>query len=436
MGLRLVITYGRDAPLDATRAAEGALSGIRAAALALSQALAHRGHDVHFFSPGGRSWRYDGVAFHDRGEFATLAANFDADVLIAIPEVLPILMPLRARARVVWTGNAFATGDSVLAARWDWAPEIGRAGRTARLYSVALLDHSIDAYVVKSRWQADYASRSLNIAPDKFRVAFNGVPLEHYRGPAPRRHRHRLVYASQARRGLDVLLQLFPAIRAADPSAELHVFGYEYPAPDQPPDLPGARQPGVRWRGALPKARLAQELRASAIMAYPCRLKETFCTAVAEAQAAGLPVVASNRAALAERVSHEIDGFLVAGDVADPSYRAAFVDAVVLLLRDDELWVRMGRSAQEKAFRDYDWDRIALTWEQRLDRLTAGRLVAPPRLDPEVDFLDPSLLAVRDRGRSATVPASLAEVWLRSAWAAYGYKPSTAPGLRTPAVPR
>ncbi len=431
MGLRLVVTYGRDAPLDPARALEGPLSGIRAAAVALCAALARRGHDVHFFSPGARPGRYDGVAFHDRGEFATLAARFEADVLIAIPEILPMLMPLRTRARVVWTGNAFAAGDSLLAARWDWAPEIGRAGRTARLYSIGLLDSSIDAYIVKSCWQADYVSRSLSIAPEKFLVAFNGVPLEHYRGPAPRRHRHRLVYASQARRGLDVLLHLFPTIRAAVPSAELHVFGYEYDAPHRPPDLPGARQPGVHWRGALPKARLAQELRSAAIMAYPCRFKETFCTAVAEAQAAGLPVVTSNRAALSERVSSDIDGFLVAMDSEEPSYRTAFVDAVVRLLRDDELWIRMGRSAQEKAFRVYDWERIALIWEQYLYQLTAGRRSAPPQLHPELDFLDPSLLVVSDRGRSAAVPAPLAEVWLRSAWAAYGYEGSTTPGLRT-----
>jgi glycosyltransferase involved in cell wall biosynthesis len=431
VGLRLVITYGREAPLDPTRALEGPLSGIRAAALALSVAFARRGHDVHFFSPSARPGRHDGVAFHDRAEFATMADRFDADVLIAIPEILPLLMPLRARARVVWTGNAFATGDSVLAARWDWAPEIGRAGRTARLYSMGLLDSSIDAYVVKSRWQADYVSRSLSIAPEKFLVAFNGVPLEYYGGPSPPRHRHRLVYASQARRGLDVLLQLFPKIRAAVPSAELHVFGYEYDAPARPPDLPGASQAGVHWRGALPKARLAQELRAAAIMAYPCRFKETFCTAVAEAQAAGLPVVTSNRAGLSERVSSEIDGFLLAGDAEDPSYRTAFVDAVVRLLRDDELWIQMGRSAQEKAFRVYDWERIALTWEQYLYQLTAGRLSAPPQLHPKLDFLDPSLLVVRDRGRSAAVPAPLAEVWLRSAWAAYGYEGSAAPGLPT-----
>jgi len=426
-----VITYGRDAPLDPARALAGPLSGIRAAALALCGALARRGHDVHFFSPGARPGRHNGVAFHDRGEFATLADRFEADVLIAIPEILPILMPLRARARVVWTGNAFATGDSVLAARWDWAPEIGRAGRTARLYSTSLLDSSIDAYVVKSRWQADYLSRSLGIAPEKFLLAFNGVPLEHYGGPAPRRHRHRLVYASQARRGLDVLLKLFPTIRAAVPSAELHVFGYEYHAPDRPPDLPGARQPGVLWRGALPKARLAQELRAAAVMAYPCRFKETFCTAVAEAQAAGLPVVTSSRAALPERVSNKIDGFLVAGDAGDASYCAAFVDAVVRLLRDDELWVRMGRTAHERAVRMYDWERIAVTWEKCLERLIAGRLAAPPELRPDLDFLDPSLLVVKDRGRSASVPAPLAEGWLRSAWAAYGYETSTAPGLRT-----
>lgn len=59
--------------------------------------------------------------------------------------------------------------------------------------------------------------------------------------------------------------------------------------------------------------------------------------------------------------------------LATPIYRTAFVDAVVGLLHDDELWIRIGRSVGEKAFRDYDWERIAVTWEQYLCQLTAGR---------------------------------------------------------------
>src|SRR5215468_3090248 len=101
-------------------------------------------------------------------------------------------------------------------------------------------------------------------------------------------------------------------------------------------------------------------------MAYPCTLNETFCTAVAEAQAAGLPVVTSDRAALAERVIHKVDGFLVAGRPADPDYQSAFVDAVLQLLYNDDLWTSMSREAAHKAHQAYDWEAIAAGWEDDL----------------------------------------------------------------------
>ncbi len=430
MPLRIAVNYGRDAALEPEALNEGRpMGGICTAALALSAALARRGHDVHLFAvcphPGVRAR----IVFHDRSEFARFGRGQRVDALVAIPEVLPLLMPLRARARFVWSGNAFQTSDCALSARWSWAPEIGPSGETARLNTLARLHPYADRLMVKSRWQAEYMWSTPGIPGSKFVVAYNGVPLEHYRGPAPVRHRYRLVYTSQVRRGLGQLLDLFPRIRAVVPEVELHVFGYEYTDAQPLPDLRGAMQPGVHWRGSLGKRALAYELRSAAVMAYPCTVKETFCTAVAEAQAAGLPVVTSDRAALAERVTHGVDGFLISGHPQERGYQATFVEAVVGLLRDDGLWTRLGSNAAGKAHRLYDWDSIAASWEDELWQATAGREPLSPRLDPTLDLLAPELLTVADRGVSVHVPPSLAERWLRRAWAAYGYRAASTPGL-------
>ncbi len=383
MPLHIAVNNGRDVALEPEALHEDRpMWGIRTATLALSAALARRGHDVHLFAvcphPGVR----DGIAFHDRAEFARFGREQRVDALVVIPEVLPLLMPLRARARFVWSGNAFQAGDCALSARWSWAPEIGRSGEMARLYTLAQFHPYADRLVVKSQWQAEYMQTTLGVPGSKFVVAYNGVPLEHYRGPAPVRHRHRLVYTSQVRRGLSQLLDLFPRIRAVVPEAELHIFGYEHTDAQALPDLRGATQPSVRWPGSLGKRALAHELRSAGLMAYPCTLKETFCTAVAEAQAAGLPVVTSDRAALAERVTHGVDGFLT----------------------------------------------IAASWEAELQRAIAGREPLPPRLDPTLDLLAPGVLTVADRGVSAHVPPALAERWLRGAWTAYGYRAASTPG--------
>ena len=434
MPLRVLVSYGRPSVLDPRP--DRPMSGIKTALLGLSSALARRGHEVHVFARCPAPRRHGGAEFHDRGGFARFTAGRAADVLIVIPEVLSLLMPVRVRARVVWTGNAFAGGDCALTAPWDWAPELGAAGRTARLYSMALLHPYADRVVAKSRWQAGHLARACGIPTGKFDVALQGVPLEFYDGPATLRHRHRLVYTSEARRGLGPLLRMFPEIRAAAPGAELHVFGYEYGGAG-PADLPGADQPGVVWRGALAKSALAAELREAAVFAYPCTFKETFCTAAAEAQAAGLPVVTSDRAALAERVEDGVDGVLVRAKPGEtPGYEAAFVAAVVRLLRDDRLWEAQSAAAAAKARRFYDWDAIAIGWEERLTRLIAGRAAAAPEVDPGLDLLDPDLLRVAERQAEAVVPPGRAAAWLREAWASYGYDPDGVPGLRGAGAPR
>jgi glycosyltransferase involved in cell wall biosynthesis len=78
---------------------------------------------------------------------------------------------------------------------------------------------------------------------------------------------------------------------------------------------------------------------------------EAFCTALAEAQSMGLPVVVQPVGMVAERV---IDG--VTGAVA--ADEAAFAAAAVAVLRDDELWRRFHTEALARQ-RGLSWDEVA-----------------------------------------------------------------------------
>lgn len=427
MSLRIVVNYGRDSLMQPDQ--DRPMAGVQTAALALCSALSRRGHDVHLFARCANPGRHGGVTFHDRSEFAGYAAANDADVLVAIPELLSLLMPLRARARVIWTGNAYLRGDCMLSEPSTWAQHNGGAGKSTRLYSVSLLNECFDHLIVGSQWHAQQVRASLDGLDGKVSVAYLGVPLEYYRPSAPGRHPFRVVYTSQARRGLRHLLHLFPLVRAAVPEAELHLFTNKDVATRQFPDLKGASQPGVYWRRRVSKSELARELRSAALMAYPSRFSETFCLAVAEAQAAGLPVVTSARAALTERISHGVDGYLIHGKPDDEDYQTAFVEAVIRLLRDERLRTEMGNQAGAKARRLYDWHSIASSWEALLERLVAGKESAPPPADPTLDLLDTSLLTdLRSRSRPG-VPPELAKRWLQKAWASYGYDPIDLPGV-------
>ena len=365
------------------------------------------------------------VRFHRREELAGFAELAQPDAVVVVPDGLPLLFPIRTRARVLWTGNAFSSGDVALSAYWPWAPQLGEVGNTARLYPLSMFGSLIDLVVAKSCWQRRHLSQAMRLPEDRFRVVFNGVDLDRFLSRDWPRDRHRIVYTSQARRGLDVLIALFPAIKAAVPQAELHVFSHDNEASAWLSEQ--AVPSGVYWRGRLTKSALADELRSAALMAYPSTFKETFSTSVAEAQAAGLPVVCSSRAALVERVDDGGDGFVIDGDPRSDGFSKRFVESVVRLMQNDALRARMGHAAAATAAQRYDWDRIAEQWETHLLEVTDGMpFWLPGAVTPYL--LDSSLLRVSERGHSSQVPAELSETWLRTAWGSYGYE-GAIPGL-------
>jgi hypothetical protein len=164
-------------------------------------------------------------------------------------------------------------------------------------------------------------------------------------------------------------------------------------------------------------------------MAYPNTIKETFSLAVAEAQAAGLPVVTSDRGALSERVSDGDDGVLVSGDPHSSQYQERFVDASVMLLEDSELASRMGEAGRSQARARYDWRTIAAEWEAEILSLTSDREPVKPELNAGFNLLDPLLLQVAGSEADDDVPPAIAATWLREVWASYGYVSSRIPGL-------
>jgi len=424
--MHITFVYGRDSELRAAEGTDRACGGMVAGLLSLSTSLAERGHEVDVFARCDQPGIHRGVRYHAREELAGFAEVVQPDVVVVIPDGLPLLFPIRTRARVLWTGNAFSSGDVALTASWPWATQLGEAGQRARLYPLSLFSSSIDLVVAKSNWQQRHLSEQMGLPEDRFRVISNGVDLDKFVSRDWPRDRHRIVYTSQARRGLDALIDLFPAIKSSVPQAELHVFSYDGDAPAWLSER-AAALPGVHWRGRVSKSMLADELRSAAVMVYPSTTRETFCTSVAEAQAAGLPVVCSSQGALPERVRDGIDGFVIDDDPRSDEFGSRFVDAVVSLLTNDARRAGMGRAATAMAAQRYDWDGVAEQWEAELLDLTARRPLRMP--DVSVPYLlDPAVLRVGDRGHTARVPADLAEQWLRSAWASYGYD-GTIPGL-------
>jgi glycosyltransferase involved in cell wall biosynthesis len=174
------------------------------------------------------------------------------------------------------------------------------------------------------------------------------------------------VFTSNPLRGLDWLLDLWAArIAPAVPGAELHIYAgasvyggnaAKTAAMTAVLDRADAlAEFGVRRFAPVSHDALAGVLRGARAMLYRGDPGETFCLALAEAQAMGVPAVVTPLGAVGERVA---DG--ETGRVAPDE--DAFVAAAVAVLRDDDLWRRWHLAAFERQ-RGFSWDAVAAQFE-------------------------------------------------------------------------
>jgi glycosyltransferase involved in cell wall biosynthesis len=173
-----------------------------------------------------------------------------------------------------------------------------------------------------------------------------------------------------ARYGLDgkrVLLCLGPLIHRKNPFFLLEAFAEIRRAASVPVALvwvgagpllgeltARARKLGLEgsvvFTGYVAEAEKVPILNLADVFVFPSLL-EGFPLAPQEAMSCGKPVVAFRVASLPEMVDDGRSGFLVA-----KNDRAAFVERVLLLLRDRALLTRFGAAAAERVERHFRWD--------------------------------------------------------------------------------
>jgi Glycosyl transferases group 1 len=180
------------------------------------------------------------------------------------------------------------------------------------------------------------------------------------------------VFTSNPLRGLDWLLEIWAKrIAPAVPGAELHLYtgaatyggdarlaGRAGPVLERAGAMAGR---GVRLFAPLPRTVLREKLFAARCMLYRGDPGETFCLAMAEAQASGLPCVVTPLGAVAERVRHGETGIVARSD-------DAFAEAAIRLLRDGDAWRAMHRAALAYG-PGPSWDDVAAEFE----KLAVGR---------------------------------------------------------------
>jgi glycosyltransferase involved in cell wall biosynthesis len=339
--MALVLMADNAIAFDGAITEGGPLGGAETAFVALAEALAARGHVVEVRNRCGQAVTRNGV------HWMPLAHDFprSCDLYIGSRSHRVIGLARHARRRLFWLHNP---------ARYLRKPR--NLWRLAWYRPTLVVTGAYHAKTVPW-WLPRGGCETIPYGVlDRFRTAAPRQP------PPPR-----AIFTSNPLRGLDWLLHLWARdIASAVPEAELHIYAgptvygafgarraSEMEAVLGRADALASR--GVRRFPPVGRDALAAVLAGARVMLYRGDPGETFCLALAEAQAMGVPAVVTPLGSVAERVIDGVSGH-VASDADD------FAATAIAVLRDDNLWRRWHLGALEHQ-RGLSWDMVAARFE-------------------------------------------------------------------------
>ncbi len=337
---------------DPSTAERHGIGGSETAVIEMAKRLVERGCRVRVHAVIATPGIYDGVEYLP---LEALTFQTECDVLVAWRHAA-LLESATAKIRILWVH--------------DVAPHEATSERIARA----------DVVFALSQWHRDDLVEQ-GIPSAKIRITRNGIDLARF-DQTVERNPHKAIYSSSPDRGLETLLGMWPAIRAQVPDAELHCF-YGF-APTLKPEFveritakaEALQDQGVVLRGRVNQKTLAWEMLSAGAWLYPTAFTETSCIGAMEAQAAGLAVVHTGIAALAETA----EPF---GHWTDLECFARC--AIVALLRDD---LHPRAKIMAHAREHFAWDPVADEWRAMFDDLLGEHdAYALPAYEPVETYL-------------------------------------------------
>lgn len=355
-----IALYTQGTPFHGRTLEERPLGGSESAVLYVSRTLGRRGHEVTVFNNCPEPGTYDDVTYRPHTDIvaASYMQAYDVCIFSRFYDTAPAV---NAHAKVLWLHDI--------------------AG--AQYYSaIPNLHNIIDRYFLIGKWQQQGFKQSYAIPDHKMYLTHNGVDLSLFERTVPRKS-NKLVYINTPFRGLDVLLEVFPAIREQRPDAELFLFtgmslyGESFTEWDQQLghlyEL-AERLPGVHLQLPVTKADLAAELLSARLALYPSHFGECCSIASLETQAAGTPMITSDLAGLKDTIVDGETGVLL--DIDDPQllsrspdYKRRFVTEALALLQDDRRWEALSKGGQLHIQTRYTWEAVAAEWEAEFLRI-------------------------------------------------------------------
>lgn len=207
----------------------------------------------------------------------------------------------------------------------------------------------VDRLIAISENSRQDAVRLLKLDARRIDVIYPGVPEVYFGAQARPSERPYLLYlgAIEPRKNVDILLDAWEDFRLRG-DFDLMIAGASGWAAEKTMARLASQPAGVRYLGYVPEDELPGLMAGATAFLYPS-LYEGFGFPVAQAMAAGVPVITSNTSCLPE----------VAGEGAllvDPRSAAEIRSAMDQLLTSPALQQRLREAGIARAKRDYRWE--------------------------------------------------------------------------------
>lgn len=343
-------------PFDGNTLTSHSLGGSETAGLCMARELAARGHNVYMFCNTPNSdIVYEGVVYLSTDKWTQYATNTIHD--IAIVQRAPNIFTSRllSKLNILWCHD-LATArqfQQVRGSMWN-----------------------IDGVFVLSEFMKNQYKEVYALSDNNLWLTRNGLNLDLFPGYGIDRDKKKLIYSARPERGLDVLVdKIVPILFNEDPEYKLYIYGYDNPT-DQFKNFYGELSAKCRpWGdriihgGNLSKSDLYKVYSSGGVYVYPTPspvmpdFVEVSCISAMEAQAAGLPIVTSNRGALSETIT-EGAGYLIDGDPLSDEYTNSFCNAVRELVNNDSQYQYFSDTGIKHA-QNLSWSKVAEEWENK-----------------------------------------------------------------------
>lgn len=364
--------YCAGMPFNGQTVYQGSLGGSETACWAMARELAKLGHKVKVFTLG-ESGVFEGVTYANVGpatQQAPLGAQFH---FFAEQNPLDVLVIQRHPGAYSRLYNAKV--------QWLWLHDIALKMHAGMVAGMAW---QIDRVLAVSDYHRRQVIQDYGLRPEMVTATRNALTLEWFKDAQGKREPHTLLYTSRPERGLEHLLReggIMDRLQKAAPG-RFRLSICHYADPPQAGGMEGyyrqlyslASQRGdTTLLGHLPKGDLYKLMGRAWLHVYPTEFPEVSCITAMETQAAGLPMLTTNRTALPETLTGAgavvLD--LKRGEGGRVEVDEEAFAAEILALAEDELQAtspelsRMAglrRQCARKA-ETLDWSGVAAEWE-------------------------------------------------------------------------